>query len=315
MHSGDATLMLPTQNVSDYTKWRITDATRKIAKELNITGPFNMQFICKGTDVMIIECNLRASRSFPFVSKTMNVDFIEAATKAMVDVPFDDMDLPQLGDDSRPKGYVGVKAPMFSFTRLRGADPVLGVEMSSTGEVACFGKNVDEAFLKALLSTNFQMPKRDILVSVQAALMDEFTHAAHDLVQAGYTLHATEKTHAALADKGVPSELVHYASEEAEPNVMTMLMEKKVGLCINLPTPFSERIEDNYKLRRQAVDYGIPLLTEKNLVRAFASSVRAFGKDAQADDDSMIGLKPAALFEYYERESDAEAWSGPGTFH
>eukprot|EP01035_Chromulina_nebulosa_P017478 gene17478-23030_t len=153
VHSGDATLMLPTQNVSEYVLSRIEDATIKIVKELDITGPYNMQFIVKGSDVLVIECNLRASRSFPFISKTMGVDFIEAATKLMVNASVGDMNLPTIGTRNRPSKYVGVKAPMFSFTRLGGADPILGVEMASTGEVACFGADVHEAFLKALVST------------------------------------------------------------------------------------------------------------------------------------------------------------------
>lgn len=153
VHSGDATLMLPTQNVSEFILERIESATIKIVNELNITGPYNIQYIVKGSDVLVIECNLRASRSFPFISKTMGVDFIEAATKLMVDRTIDDMNMPTIGTRNRPSRFVAVKAPMFSFTRLGGADPVLGVEMASTGEVACFGIDVHEAFLKSLIST------------------------------------------------------------------------------------------------------------------------------------------------------------------
>jgi carbamoylphosphate synthase large subunit len=160
VHSGDATLVLPAQDLSAYTKQRVKDAARKIVNQLQITGPVNIQFVAKGTDVMCIECNVRASRSFPFVSKTMGADFIEAATKAMLDEDTKDMNLPTLDTTNRPNGYVGVKAPMFSFTRLRGSDPVLGVEMASTGEVACFGATKNEAFLKALLSTGFKMPEK-----------------------------------------------------------------------------------------------------------------------------------------------------------
>ena len=166
VHSGDATLVLPPQSLSAYTKERVRDASRKIAKRLNITGPVNIQFLAKGTDVMCIECNVRASRSFPFVSKTMGVDFIEAATRAMVGVETASMNLPTLETRNRPANFVGVKAPMFSFTRLRGSDPVLGVEMASTGEVACFGSSKEEAFMKALLSTGFKLPEKNILMSV-----------------------------------------------------------------------------------------------------------------------------------------------------
>ena len=153
VHSGDATLMLPTQNVSEYILTRIEEATVKIVKELAITGPYNIQFIVKGSDVLVIECNLRASRSFPFISKTMGVDFIEAATMLMVNKTVGHLNLPTIGTRNRPAGFVAVKAPMFSFTRLGGADPILGVEMASTGEVACFGIDVHEAFLKSLVST------------------------------------------------------------------------------------------------------------------------------------------------------------------
>lgn len=189
---------------------RVRDAARKIVKRLNITGPVNIQFVAKGTDVMCIETNVRASRSFPFVSKTMGVDFIEAATRAMVDDDTSDMDLPTLETRNRPANYVGVKAPMFSFTRLRGSDPVLGVEMASTGEVACFGATREEAFLKSLLSTGFKMPKKNILVSVQAGLQDQFTHSAWQLHELGYTLYATKATAEVLTKNKVPCKVVSY---------------------------------------------------------------------------------------------------------
>merc|ERR1712157_448223 len=194
VHSGDASLVLPPHTLSAYTKERVRDATRKIVKRLNITGPVNIQFVAKGTDVMCIECNVRASRSFPFVSKTMGCDFIEAATKAMVGEDTSDMNLPTLDTRNRPSGYVGVKAPMFSFTRLRGSDPVLGVEMASTGEVACYGANKNEAFLKSLLATGFKMPEKNILICVQASLLDGMTHAAWQLHEVGYKLFATRTT-------------------------------------------------------------------------------------------------------------------------
>ena len=192
VHSGDATLVLPPHNISNYTKAKVREAGRKVAKRLNITGPVNIQFVAKGTDVMVIETNLRASRSFPFVSKTMGVDFIEAATKAMVGEDTDDMNLPNLDTRNRPSGYVGVKAPMFSFTRLRGADPVLGVEMASTGEVACFGVNKEEAFLKALLSTGFKMPEKNILVSVQVRVVFIIYSRASAASEAAYIIQASE---------------------------------------------------------------------------------------------------------------------------
>lgn len=194
VHSGDATLMLPVQTVSEYTLARIEEATKKIVKELEITGPFNIQFIAKNSEVLVIECNLRASRSFPFISKTMGVDFIEAATKLMVGQPVDNMNLPTIGVRNRPAGYVGVKAPMFSFTRLGGADPVLGVEMASTGEVACFGKDVHEAFLKSLMSTGFKIPKKSIALTVPGDLLEDVVHHVWMLHSLGYELMATAET-------------------------------------------------------------------------------------------------------------------------
>ena len=263
VHSGDATLVLPPHSLSAYTKERVRESARKIVKSLNITGPVNIQFIAKGTDVMCIETNVRASRSFPFVSKTMGVDFIEAATKAMVDVATDDMNLPTLETRDRPKGYVGVKAPMFSFTRLRGSDPVLGVEMASTGEVACFGSSKEEAFLKSLISTGFKIPDKNILVSVQAELQDEFTHQAWQLHEMGYTLFATRKTAKVLEKNRVPCTVVAYPTEEnpSEPRATDLIRKGSINLVINVPTHNSEKLEDNYQMRRTAVDFGVPLLT------------------------------------------------------
>ena len=263
VHSGDATLVLPPHTLSAYTKERVRDASRKIVKRLNITGPVNIQFIAKGTDVMCIECNVRASRSFPFVSKTMGVDYIEAATKAMVDVQTDDMNLPTLETNDRPSGYVGVKAPMFSFTRLRGSDPVLGVEMASTGEVACFGVSKEEAFLKSLMSTGFKLPDKNILVSVQADLQDEFTHKAWQLHEMGYTLFATPMTAEVLEKNRVPCTVAAYPTDEnpAEPKATDLIREGQINLVINVPTHRSVKLEDNYQMRRTAVDFGVPLLT------------------------------------------------------
>ncbi|KAL3916739.1 MAG: hypothetical protein SGILL_005041, partial [Bacillariaceae sp.] len=282
VHSGDATLVLPPQTLSDYTKYRVRDAAKKIIKRLNITGPVNIQFVAKGTDIMCIETNVRASRSFPFVSKTMGVDFIEAATRAMVNEDTSDMNLPTLETRNRPSGYVGVKAPMFSFTRLRGSDPVLGVEMASTGEVACFGKTREEAFLKAMLSTGFKMPKKNILVSVQASLQDDFTHGAYQLVEQGFKLYATKKTADVLKKNQVPCMEVPYPTEEGtaeKPNAVDMIKSGDIGLVINIPTYESKKLEDNYLMRRTAVDFGIPLLTNTQLVKVFASSVQEHDRD------------------------------------
>jgi carbamoyl-phosphate synthase (ammonia) len=312
VHSGDATLVLPSVSLSAYTKERVRDAARKIVKRLNITGPVNIQFVAKGTDVMCIECNVRASRSFPFVSKTMGVDFIEAATKAIMGADTSDMDLPTLETRDRPKGYYGVKAPMFSFTRLRGSDPVLGVEMASTGEVACFGASPEEAFLKSLLSTGFKLPKKNILVSVQADLQDEFTHSAWQLHELGYKLHATRKTAEVLEKNRVPCTVVSYPTEEgaAEPSALEMIKNEEFGLVINIPTHNSQRLEDNYQMRRAAVDYSTPLLTNMNLVKMFTNSIYKHRKE-----EKMVGLEPKTLFEHYAAETDADAWTSPDEFH
>jgi carbamoyl-phosphate synthase (ammonia) len=311
VHSGDATLVLPAHTISAYTKERVRDAARKIVKRLNVTGPVNIQYVAKGTDVMVIECNLRASRSFPFVSKTMGVDFIEAASKAIMGADTSDMNLPTVDTDDRPKGFVGVKAPMFSFTRLRGSDPVLGVEMASTGEVACFGVNKEEAFLKALLSTNFKLPKKNILVSVQGELQDEFTHSAYQLHELGYTLYATRKTAEILQKNRVPCKVVAYPTEEnaAEPNAIDMIKNDEIGLVINVPTHESKRLQDNFLMRRTAVDFGVPLLTNMNLVKMFSDSLY------KHKEEGFAALKPQTLFEHYQAESDADAWTSPTEFH
>eukprot|EP00934_Nitzschia_sp_Nitz4_P008454 Nitzschia sp. Nitz4//scaffold7_size249615//193132//197941//NITZ4_001201-RA/size249615-augustus-gene-0.14-mRNA-1//1//CDS//3329558514//8444//frame0 len=310
VHSGDATLVLPPQDLSAYTMQRVRDAAQKIVKRLNITGPVNIQFVAKGTDVMCIETNVRASRSFPFVSKTMGVDFIEAATRAMVDHDTSDMNLPTLETRNRPSNYVGVKAPMFSFTRLRGSDPVLGVEMASTGEVACFGATREEAFLKSLLSTGFKMPNRNVMVSVQESLQDKFTHSAWQLHELGYTLYATKNTAEILKKNRVPCVAVAYPTEEGSadlPNAIDLIKNGEIGLCINIPTHESTKLEDNYLMRRTAVDFGVPLLTNTNLVKVFADAVYAHDKDH--------GLEPKTLFEHYESETDSDAWTNPSEFH
>jgi len=311
VHSGDATLVLPPQDLSAYQKQRVRDAARKIVKRLDITGPVNIQFVAKGTDVMCIECNVRASRSFPFVSKTMGVDFIEAATKAMVGEDTSEMNLPTLETRNRPSGYVGVKAPMFSFTRLRGSDPVLGVEMASTGEVACFGATKEEAFLKSLLSTGFKMPDKNVLVSVQGSLQDDFTHCAYQLHELGYKLYATKKTAEVLQQNQVPCEVVAYPTETdaQERNAVDMIKNKEIGLVINIPTHESTRLEDNYQMRRNAVDFGVPLLTNMQLVQSFTEAVY------EHKGGNLQGLDPQSLFEHYQGETDADAWTDPTEFH
>jgi len=315
VHSGDATLVLPPQTITSYQQHRVRDAAKKIAKRLNLTGPCNIQFVAKDTDVMCIECNVRASRSFPFVSKTMGVDFIEAATKAIVGYDTSDMNLPDLNTRDRPSNYVGVKAPMFSFTRLRGADPVLGVEMASTGEVACFGASKEEAFLKALLSTGFAMPEKNVLVCVQGSLMKDFTHSAWKLHEMGYHLFATKATADDLLANGVPCEVLGYPTDyeqnkkDGTPNCIDYIKDDKIDLVVNIPTHESKRTKDNFEMRRTSVDYGVPLLTNLNLVKEFANAAQKFKAG------ELVGLKPDSLFDHYSEESDSDAWSKPTEFH
>merc|ERR1712176_373259 len=234
------------------------------------------------------------------MGKTMGVDYIEAATKAIVGADTSDMDLPTLETRNRPNGYVGVKAPMFSFTRLRGSDPVLGVEMASTGEVACYGATKNEAFLKALLSTGFKMPEQNLLLCVQESLCDEMTHCAWQLHEVGYKLYATENTANHLREKGVPIENVlgYPTQPDQHPNVSEYIKQKKIDLVINIPTYESKKLEDNFQMRRTAVDFGVPLLTNINLVKVFTDAA------TQHKKGELVGLNPASLFEHYSQEKD-----------
>jgi carbamoyl-phosphate synthase (ammonia) len=303
--------MLPAQNVSEYVQARIEDATQKLVKELDITGPYNIQFIVKGSDVLVIECNLRASRSFPFISKTMGVDFIEGATKLVMDKSVDDMDLPPIGTRNRPSNFVGVKAPMFSFTRLGGADPVLGVEMASTGEVACFGDDVHEAFLKALVSTGFKIPQKKIALTVQPAFLEEVVHHIWLLHEMGYELYATQETYPFLLEKNIPAKLLHYADQkDKEPNMHSVIANGDVDLVINLRDQAGTGGDhQNYLSRRTAVDYGVPLLTNAQLFTMFSESLEKH-KNGQ-----MKFMQADSLFDYYAGESKSQAWTDPDEFH
>ena len=201
---------------------------------------------------------------------------------------------------------------MFSFTRLRGSDPVLGVEMASTGEVACFGANKEEAFLKALLSTGFKMPKKNILLSVQSSLENEMTHSAYQLHELGYNLFATKATGEVLQKNGVPCTIVGYPTEQGVgdiPNALDMIREKEICMVVNVPTYESKRLEDNFLMRRTAVDFGIPLLTNMQLVKVFADAAHKHVKG------ELIGLDAQTLFEHYQAETDADAWTNPSEFH
>ena len=265
VHSGDATLVLPPQFTYIETVRRIKDIARKIAHELDITGPFNIQFIAKNNQIKVIECNLRASRSFPFESKITKHNFIEIATKAMLGMKvkgkYNTLDF----------DYVGVKAPQFSFARLDGADPMLGVEMASTGEVGCIGKNVHEALLKALLSVGYTVPKKSILLSTgpigsKAYLLD----SAKKLNDAGFTLYATQGTHEFLRQQGISSTQVHWPSTGQEPSAVTLIRQKKIDMVINIPKNYEEQeLTNDYLIRRAAVDFNVSLMTNAQLARLF----------------------------------------------
>jgi carbamoyl-phosphate synthase large subunit len=255
VHSGDASLMLPPQTLDPADIAKVELITDKLAAALQITGPFNMQLIAKDGEVKVIECNLRASRSCPFSSKVLGVNFIELATKAMVGAEIEPMDV-------KPStNYVGVKVPMFSFQRLKGADPALGVEMASTGEVACFGPNRYDAFLKAMLSTGMKLPTKNILVSMQERFFADAVPAVRKLQALGYTIFATEKTSAYLSTQGVDSTLLHYKETGREPCIDEYIQNRDIELVLMFSNQFSQNILTNYAIRRLAVDYGVPLIT------------------------------------------------------
>jgi carbamoyl-phosphate synthase/aspartate carbamoyltransferase len=268
VHSGDATLILPPQDLDPETVRRIEDATRKIGSALNVTGPFNIQFIAKDNEIKVIECNVRASRSFPFVSKVMGVDLIEMATKAMAGLPL--VEYPSV---KIPADYVGVKVPQFSFSRLSGADPVLGVEMASTGEVACFGRTKYEAYLKALLSTGFKLPNKNILLSI-GSFKDklEMLKPIEQLHKMGYKLFATAGTADYIQEHGIPVKFLEVLggsnTDEQKPeySLSSHLANNLIDLYINLPSSNRFRRPANYmsrgyQTRRMAVDYQTPLVT------------------------------------------------------
>lgn len=280
VHSGDATLILPPQDLDSETVRKIEDATRKIGNALNVTGPFNIQFIAKDNEIKVIECNVRASRSFPFVSKVMRVDLIELATKAIAG-----LELTEYPPVSIPPDYVGVKVPQFSFSRLSGADPVLGVEMASTGEVACFGRTKYEAYIKALQSTGFKLPKKNILLSI-GSFKDklEMLPSIERLHKMGFKLFATAGTADYIQEHGIPVKFVealsgHTEDQKPEYSLTQHLANNLIDLYINLPSNNRFRRPANYmsrgyQTRRMAVDYQIPLVSNvknaKILIEALA---------------------------------------------
>ncbi len=267
VHSGDATIVFPPQKLYVETIRRIKKIARQTAKGLEITGPFNMQFLAKDNDIKVIECNLRASRSFPFVSKVMKLNLIEIATKVMlgIDVAKPDKSLFELD-------YVGVKAPQFSFARLLNADPVLGVDMASTGEVGCIGETYYEAILKSMLSVGYNFPKKNILISSGPSRGKiELLESAKMLKEKGYNIFATEGTHRFFMDNGIENTLLHWPDEEdRHPNTIEYLKEKKIDLVINIPKNYTKReLKNGYKIRRNSIDFNIPLITNARVASAF----------------------------------------------
>ena len=271
VHSGDATLVFPAQKLYLETVRQIKKVSKKIAKELNISGPFNIQYLAKDNAVKVIECNLRSSRSFPFVSKILKRNFIETATKIMLDVPVEKPDSSTFDID-----YVGVKASQFSFARLHKADPILGVDMSSTGEVGCLGADFDEALINSLVSVGYYVPQKGILVSSgdirgKVDLLD----SCKLLSSHGYKIYATEGTRNFLVEHGVEATAVSWPDENNyNVNIISLLQEHMVDLVINIPKNHTRReLTNGYKIRRSAIDHNIPLMTNARLASAF---IKAF---------------------------------------
>lgn len=275
VHSGDATIQFPPQKIYVQTVRRIKQITREIARALQITGPFNIQFLAKDNSIKVIECNLRASRSFPFVSKVLKINFIELATKVMLDIPAEKPEKSAFELD-----YVGIKAPQFSFTRLQKADPVLGVDMASTGEVGAIGTNFDDALLTSMLAVGYRIPEKNIMVSSGGSRSKvDLLDACRLLQQHGYTLYATGGTQKFLEENGVKSQYVAWPDETGdeknnELKVDEMIAQKKFDLIINIPKNLTEKeLTNGYKIRRGAIDYNIPLITNARLASAF---IKAF---------------------------------------
>jgi len=266
VHSGDATLVFPAQKIYMETARRIKKISKKIAKELNISGPFNIQFLAKNNEIKVIECNLRASRSFPFVSKVLKRNFIETAVKIMLDIPVEKPDSSTFDLD-----YVGVKASQFSFARLHKADPILGVDMSSTGEVGCLGADFDEALLNAMLSVGYPVPEKGVLVSSgDAKGKVDLLDACKILDEQGYKLYATEGTQKFLANNGVEATPVSWPDETKHKDILKLISNHEVDLVINIPKDYTKReLTNGYKIRRSAIDHNVPLLTNARLASAF----------------------------------------------
>ena len=279
VHSGDATLVFPAQQIYFSTARQIKKISRRIAQELNISGPFNIQYLARKNEVKVIECNLRASRSFPFVSKVLKRNFIETATRIMLDAPYTRPDKSAFDID-----WIGVKASQFSFARLQNADPVLGVDMSSTGEVGCLGDDFDEALLNAMIATGYKIPKKSILLSSGATKSKvDLLDASHELSKNGYHIYATAGTATFLNSHGIPTTPVFWPDERphAENNVMKMIAGHKFDLIVNIPKNHTKReLTNGYRIRRGAIDHNIPLITNARLAKAF---IEAFCQMKQED--------------------------------
>lgn len=273
VHSGDATIVLPPQRTYLETMRRVKIITKEIAKALEITGPFNIQFIAKDNDVKVIECNLRASRSFPFVSKVLKINFIDIATKLMIGEKVAKIDKSSFDLD-----YVGVKASQFSFTRLKGSDPILGVEMSSTGEVACLGDDFNESFLKSLLSTGFKIPQKAVLLSTGTLKEKaEFLEEARALQNMGLKFYGTQGTVDFYSKNGIDIQPLKRPFDREEPNILTYLQEGKIDLVINIPkTTEREELDSDYIIRRRSVDLNIPLITNIQVAKRFVKSLKRY---------------------------------------
>jgi carbamoyl-phosphate synthase large subunit len=271
VHSGDATMVLPPQRTYLETMRRIKVIARRIAKALKITGPFNIQFIAKDNEVRVIECNLRVSRSFPFVSKFLKINFIDAATRIIMG-----KEVPALTNSAFDLDYVGVKAPQFSFSRLKGSDPILGVEMASTGEVGCLGDDFNEAFLKSFISVGFRRPKKTILLSTgpidSKAELLESTRILRDI---GYKLYATKGTAEFMKENGINSKILHWPSENKKPNTLDYISDGKIDMVINIPKNIEkEELDNDYLIRRQAVDFNVPLITDLQVAKRLVEAMQ-----------------------------------------
>ena len=277
VHSGDATIQFPPQKLYVETVRRIKKISSQIAKALNISGPFNIQYLAKNNDIKVIECNLRASRSFPFVSKVLKLNFIDLATKVMLGIPVE-----KPNKNAFDLDYVGIKASQFSFSRLQGADPVLGVDMSSTGEVGCLGDDTSEAILKSMLSVGYKFPKKTVLLSTGSAKQKaDMLDAATTLYEKGYKIYATGGTYKYLTDNNIPAIKVYWPSEEdMQPQALEMLHNKDFDLVVNIPKNLSSKeLNNGYKIRRAAIDLNVPLITNARLASAFVEAIGKYSMD------------------------------------